>query len=116
MVLEGGVHHIPVVGVSVELKLLSFLQVTQVRLNVLQQGDLGINFSLRLLLDLFKRLLLLLDQVHLEQVVLFKLLHVVHQIFLADANLLIIVAIVSVEVDVRVADVTKNKNQKGWVM
>ena len=113
--MKSGVHHVPVIGVSVELKLLCFLQVTQVRLNVLQQGDLRIDFRLRLLLDLLKRLLLLLDQVHLEQVVLFKLLHVVHQIFLADANLLIIVAIVSVEVDVRVADVTKHKKTKGSV-
>ena len=78
------------------------LEQSDIGIDVSDDGSLGLNSVLALLGDLLIRLLGLLNQVHLEEIVLLQLLEVVSQVFLTNLDRLLVIGIISVQIDVRV--------------
>ena len=80
------------------------LEQPDIGIDVSDDGSLGRNSVLALLGDLLIRLLSFLNQVHLEEIVLLQLLEVVSQVFLTNLDRLLVIGIISVQIDVRVVE------------
>ena len=78
------------------------LEQSDIGIDVSDDGSLGLDGVLALLGDLLIRLLSFLNQVHLEEIVLLQLLEVVSQVFLTNLDRLLVIGIISVQIDVRV--------------
>ena len=78
------------------------MEQSDIGIDVGDDGSLGLHSILALLGDLFIRLLSFLNQVHLEEIVLLQLLEVVNQVLLTYLDRLLVIGIVSVQIDVRI--------------
>ena len=77
----------------------------QVRLHFVDHLTFGINARFCIFFTFLKRLLQLLDKVHLEQNIVLKLRLIVYKFFLINANFFIAVAIICIEINVRITQV-----------
>ena len=78
------------------------MEQSDIGIDVSDDGSLGLHSILALLGDLLIRLLSFLNQVHLEEIVLLQLLEVVNQVLLTYLDRLLVIGIVSVQIDVRI--------------
>ena len=78
------------------------MEQSDIGIDVSDDGSLGLHSILALLGDLLIRLLSFLNQVHLEEIVLLQLLEVVYQVLLTYLDRLLVIGIVSVQIDVRI--------------
>lgn len=70
-------------------------------IQLLQLGLFGVHFALAFTLDLLESLLVLLQQVHLEKIVLFKFLEVPPELLLVEGHPVVVVGVLRVPVDLR---------------
>ena len=94
------IEHVLVVGKSLKLLLPRVPKQLNVVIDLQYDIPLLQNSVLGLLHDLLKCLLRLTDQVHLKEIVFFQFLEVIDKFFFADTDLIVVVRVLTVQIDV----------------